>query len=29
MKRWLPLLLIVLILPAQALNLPYDEHADA
>ncbi|MDS9991121.1 thioredoxin family protein, partial [Xylella fastidiosa] len=25
----LPLLLIVLILPAQALNLPYDEHADA
>ncbi|AAO28893.1 thioredoxin fold domain-containing protein [Xylella fastidiosa subsp. fastidiosa] len=29
MKRWLPLLLIVLILQAQALNLPYDEHADA
>ncbi|AXI83519.1 thioredoxin family protein [Xylella taiwanensis] len=29
MKRWLPLLLLVLILPAQALDLPYDEHADA
>ncbi|HHW4678855.1 MAG TPA: thioredoxin family protein [Xylella sp.] len=29
MKRSLPLLLLVLILPAQALQFPYDEHAHA